>query len=302
MEKQSLKMEIRSLRKHVDRLDLKNLALKKEVDRLGLILSPTSDDGTKLNDDKMEHTNELEALEASLLKQLTEKKDKYVTSLKRQDECIKDLVKCTKSQKESLEFVRNHVLDEIENKVKQLTESVADTSFTFVESAPKEKLGDLGSIEIKETPCSLPFVPYKQRQLQVPVVLKRQITSFTHIYDINMKGEILIGVTGIKVSDKNTLIFCDVITQKVYFYDEHDGYQSSISSPCSPWGIAAIPGTPTAVMSSQDETYIQFIDISKRRLLKKIKEDRRATERKTWWYSSNKGSHNSSTEREDTSP
>lgn len=59
MEKHSLKMEIRSLRKLVDRLDLENLALKKEVDSLGLIISRTGDDETKLTDYKMEHTNEV---------------------------------------------------------------------------------------------------------------------------------------------------------------------------------------------------------------------------------------------------
>lgn len=59
VEKQSLKIEIRSLRKHVDRQDLENLSLKKEVDSLGLILSLTSDDGPKLTDDKIEHTNEV---------------------------------------------------------------------------------------------------------------------------------------------------------------------------------------------------------------------------------------------------
>ncbi|VDI42852.1 Hypothetical predicted protein [Mytilus galloprovincialis] len=58
-EKQSLKMETRSLRKHVDRLDLENLELQKEVDSLGLIISRTGDDGTKLTDDKMEHTKEV---------------------------------------------------------------------------------------------------------------------------------------------------------------------------------------------------------------------------------------------------
>ena len=59
MEKHSLKMEIRSLRKHVDRLDLENLALKKEVDSLGIIISRTGDDETKLTDDKIEHTNDV---------------------------------------------------------------------------------------------------------------------------------------------------------------------------------------------------------------------------------------------------
>ncbi|VDI83343.1 Hypothetical predicted protein [Mytilus galloprovincialis] len=231
---------------------------------------------------------QLEALEKSLLKQLTEKKDKYVISLKQQEKRIGDLVKSTKAQKESLEFIRDHgsdkqafisihlsqpVLYEIENKAKQLTESFADISFTFVESGSKEKLTDLGTIEIKETPFSIPFVPYKQRQSQVPVVLKHQITSFTRIYDIDMKGEILSGVTGITVSDNNTLIFCDVITKKVYFCDENDAYQSSINCSCSPWDITAIPGTTTAVMSSKDRPWIQFIDTSKRMLLKKIEVD-----------------------------
>ncbi|CAC5362651.1 unnamed protein product [Mytilus coruscus] len=228
---------------------------------------------------------QLEALEESLLKQLTEKKDKYVTSLKRQEKRIGDLVNSTKAQKESLEFVRDHgsekqafvsihsskpVLDEIENKVKQLTESFADTSLTFVESGSKEKLADLGSIEIKETPCFSPFVPYKQQQSQVPVVPKRQIYSFTHIYDIDVKGEKLEGVTGITVSDNNTLIFCDVNTSKVYFCDENDSYQSSIISPYQPWDISAIPGTMTAVMSSRYEPFIQFVAIKRRRISKEI--------------------------------
>ncbi|XP_071121480.1 tripartite motif-containing protein 2-like [Mytilus edulis] len=228
---------------------------------------------------------QLKALEETLLKQLAEKKDKYVTSLKRQDRSIKDLSNSTKAQKESLEFFRDHgsekqafvsirsskpILDEIENKVKQLIESFANISLTFVESGSKEKLTDLGTIEIKETPCSFPFSPYKQRQSQVPVVLKRQITSFTHFYDVDTKGEKLRGVTGMTVSDNNTLVFCDVNTSKVYFCDDNDTYQSSIISPYKPWDISTIPGTTTAVMSSKYEPYIQFIDISNRRLLYKI--------------------------------
>ncbi|CAC5403117.1 unnamed protein product [Mytilus coruscus] len=215
---------------------------------------------------------QLEAFEESLLKQLTEKKYKYVTSLKRQEKCIMDLVNSTKAQKESLEFVRDYgsekqafvsihssksVLDEIENKVTQLTESFADTSLTFVESDSKKKLADLGSIKLTGTPCSFSFVPYKQRQSQVPVVLKRQIKSFTHLYNIDMKGERLEVVTGITYEQG---IFCD----------ENDTYQSSISSPYQPWDIATIPGTTTAVVSSRYEPYIQFLDIERRRISKKV--------------------------------
>ncbi|XP_052066380.1 uncharacterized protein LOC127706029 isoform X2 [Mytilus californianus] len=196
-----------------------------------------------------------------------------------------DLVNTTKAQTESLEFVRDHgsdkqafvsihsskpVLDEIENKVKQLTESFAYTSLTFVESAPKEKLAELGSIKLTETPCSFPFVPYKQHQSQVPIVLKHQITSLTHLYNIDMKGEKLNGVTGMTISDNNTLIFCDVNTTKVYFCDENDTYQSSISSPYVPWAIAAISGTTTAVVSSESKPYIQFLDIGRRQILKQV--------------------------------
>ncbi|CAG2192515.1 unnamed protein product [Mytilus edulis] len=228
---------------------------------------------------------QLKALEETLLKQLAEKKDKYVTSLKRQDRSIKDLSNSTKAQKESLEFFRDHgsekqafvsirsskpILDEIENKVKQLIESFANISLTFVESGSKEKLTDLGTIEIKETPCSFPFSPYKQRQSQVPVVLKRNITSFTHIYDIDMRGEKLTVVTGITVSDKNTLIFCDAHMKMVYFCDDNDTYQSSIISPYKPWDISTIPGTTTAVISSRFKPYIQFLDIERRRISKKV--------------------------------
>ncbi|XP_063400166.1 uncharacterized protein LOC134684787 [Mytilus trossulus] len=226
----------------------------------------------------------LEALEESLLKQLAEKKDNYVTSLKRQDKSIKELLNSTKAQKESLEFIRDHssekqafvsirsskpILNEIENKVKQLVESFADISLTFIESGSKEKLADFGSIEIKETPCSVPFVPYKQRQSQIPVGLKRQITSFTYIYDIDMRGEQLRSVTGITISDNNTLIFCDVSMKKIHFCDENDSYQSSIRSPYKPYDISAIPGTMTAVVSSRFEPYIQYLDIKRRRISKK---------------------------------
>ncbi|XP_052058852.1 uncharacterized protein LOC127699142 [Mytilus californianus] len=137
-------------------------------------------------------------------------------------------------------------------------------------ASQKKKITDLGSIELKETPCSIPFVPYKQRQSQVPVVPTRQMSSFTHLYDIDMKGEGLKAVTGITISDNNTLIFCGVNTKKVYFCDANDSYQSAISCPYAPWDIVAIPGTTTAVMSSRFEPFIQFLDTERRKIFKRL--------------------------------
>ncbi|XP_063399432.1 uncharacterized protein LOC134684074 [Mytilus trossulus] len=227
----------------------------------------------------------LESLEKSLLKQLTELNNKDMTVIKRHEKDIGELVKLTKAQKEALEFVRDHcsekqafvsihsskpILDDIENKVKQLTESFVDTSLKFIEKHSKEYLTDIGSIELKETPSSVSTVPYKQRQSQVPVVLKQNIKSLTYLYDIDMKGEELNGVTGITISDDEILMFCDVKTHKVYFCDENDTYQSYINSKYQPWDIAAIPGKTTAVMSSGYDQYIQLIDIDRHKILKQV--------------------------------
>ncbi|XP_063400170.1 uncharacterized protein LOC134684790 [Mytilus trossulus] len=229
---------------------------------------------------------QLEILEESLLKDLTKIKDKSKSRVKRLEKDIGDLITSSKVEKETLEFVRDHgsdkqafvsinsskpILDEIETKVKQLFESFTDTNLTFVESILKEKFEDLGSIEFKETPCIFSFVPYKQCQSQVPVVLKRTIPSYTYVYDIYTKGEVLEGVTGITISDNNTLIFCDVNTGKVYFCDENDNFLSSISFSAKPWNIEAIPGTTTAVMTGRTDPYVRFLDIRKRRFLKKVK-------------------------------
>ncbi|CAG2241990.1 unnamed protein product [Mytilus edulis] len=210
-------------------------------------------------------------------------KDKDVTCIQRQEKDIDDLVTCTNDQKVVLEFIKDYgsekqafvsihssksILDKIEDKVNQLTESFVDTSLMFVESVSKDNLTDLGSIELKETPCSVSMVPYKQRQSQVPVVSKRHITSFTHLYDIDMKEKLSV-VTGITISDNNTLIICDA-DKKVFFCDKNDAYLSSISSPHQPWDITAIPGTTTAVMSCQSTPYIQLIDIDRQQILKKV--------------------------------
>ncbi|CAG2219324.1 unnamed protein product [Mytilus edulis] len=227
----------------------------------------------------------LESLEKSLLKQLTELNNKDMTVIKHHEKDIGELVKLTKAQKEALEFVRDHcsekqafvsihsskpILDDIENKVKQLTESFVDTSLKFIEKHSKEYLTDIGSIELKETPSSVSTVPYKQRQSQVPIVLKQSITSLTYLYDIDMKGEELNVVTGITISDNNTLIICDAGTKKVYFCDKNDAYLSSINSPHQPWDITAIPGTTTAVMSCKSIPYIQLIDIDRQQILKQV--------------------------------
>ncbi|CAG2219325.1 unnamed protein product [Mytilus edulis] len=211
----------------------------------------------------------LESLEKSLLKQLTELKDKDMTAIKRQEKEIGELVTATKARKEALEFIRDHgsekqafisihsskpILDDIENKVKQLTESFVDTSLMFVESVSKDYLTDFGSIQLKETPCSVSMVPYKQRQSQVPVVSKRHINSFTHLYDIDMKEKLSV-VTGITVSDNNTLISVMLVPK---------------NSPHQPWDITAIPGTTTAVMSCQSTPYIQLIDIDRQQILKQV--------------------------------
>ncbi|VDI36280.1 Hypothetical predicted protein [Mytilus galloprovincialis] len=228
----------------------------------------------------------LESLERSLKQQLTEMKEKYITKIQQQEKEIADLVTSCKSEKEGLEFVRDHgsekqtfvsihsskpILDDIENKVKQLSESFADIHLKFVKNVSKENITNIGSTELMETPCSYPFVPYKQRQSQVPVVPKRQVKSFTHLYDIDMKGEKLEGVTGITISDNNTLVFCDSYTKNIYFCDENDTYQSSTSSLYKPWVITTIPGTNTGVMSNKEEPCVQLLDIERRRILKQVK-------------------------------
>ncbi|CAC5403113.1 unnamed protein product [Mytilus coruscus] len=235
---------------------------------------------------KQNANSRFESLKDSLLKQLSELKGKYEAGIKRQEKDLGDLVTSTKGVKEELAFVRDNgsdqqafvsihlskpVLDEMECKVWQLIESFEDVSLVFVENISKGKNTDLGSIEMKETPLSFLFIPYKQRQAQVPVTGKRQISSFTHLYDIDMKREKLDGVTGITISDDNTLIFCDLNTRKIYFCDEYDIYQSSIKSSFEPWDVAAIPGTNMAVISGRKNPYIQFLDIGRRMITKKVK-------------------------------
>ncbi|VDI03862.1 Hypothetical predicted protein [Mytilus galloprovincialis] len=229
-----------------------------------------------------------ESSKDTLLKQLSELKGKYEAGIKRQEKDLGDLVTSTKGVKEELAFVKDNgsdqqafvsihsskpVLDEMEYKVKQLIESFEDVCLVFVENISKGKNTDIGSIEMKETPLSFSFIPYKQRQAQVPVTGRRQITSFSHLYDIDMKKEKLGGVTGITISDNNTLIFCDLNTRKIYFCDEYDIYQSSTRSPYEPWDVAAIPGTNMAVISGRKNPYIQFLDIGRRMITKKVKLD-----------------------------
>ncbi|CAG2256377.1 unnamed protein product [Mytilus edulis] len=162
------------------------------------------------------------------------------------------------------------IVDGIEYKVKQLTESFVDTSLRFVESPLYENLAYIGAIQKNETPFSLSFIPNKQRQSQVPVDLKSQATSLVHLYDIDMEGNELGGVTSVTMSVGNTLIFCDVNTKNVYFCLANDAYQSLMSFPYSPWNIQIIPETTTAVMSSKYKPYILFIDIIERSIIQKI--------------------------------
>ncbi|CAG2221771.1 unnamed protein product [Mytilus edulis] len=161
-----------------------------------------------------------EFLEKSLLKQLTELKDKDITGMKHQEKDIGELVTSIKDQKEALDFIKDHgsdkqafisihsskpILDDIEKKVKQMTDSFVNTSLMFVKSV-KDNLADLGSIQLKKTPCFVSMVPKKQRQSQVPVVSKRHITSLTHLYDIDMK-EKLRAVTAIP-GTTTAVMFC----------------------------------------------------------------------------------------------
>ncbi|CAG2221772.1 unnamed protein product [Mytilus edulis] len=202
----------------------------------------------------------LDSLEESLIYQLTELKNKDVTGIKRQEKDIGDLVASTNAQR-SVKFIRDH-----------------DTSLWFVESVSIENLTDLGSIEWKYTPSSVSIDTYKQRQSQAAVVLKRQVTSITHLFDIDLKGEKLEGATGITISDNNTLIFCDVITKKLYFCDENDTYLSSICCPYDPWDISAIPQTTTAVVSCAYNSYILFVDINGRKISKQIQLKQKGTD------------------------
>lgn len=228
---------------------------------------------------------QLKSLEESLLQQLSETKDTNVSRLRQQEKDILDLITSSKAEKETLEFFRDHgsdkqafvaihsskpIRDEIENKVKQLSESFMEISLIFVESVRKEHITDLGSIRLKKTHCSFQFVQHKQRQSQVPVVPKRKTSSFTHLYDIEMQGHSLVGVSGITILDDKRLVFCDVLASKVHVCDANDVLIYSILSPYAPWDIAAIPGTTRAVMSSRNEPYIQFIDFNRREIIKQI--------------------------------
>ncbi|CAG2192519.1 unnamed protein product [Mytilus edulis] len=67
--------------------------------------------------------------------------------------------------------------------------------------------------------------------------------------------------------------FEDASLVKIYFCDEYDIYQSSIKSPYEPWDVAAIPETNMAVISGRKNPYIQFLDIERRMVTKKVKLD-----------------------------
>jgi hypothetical protein len=69
------------------------------------------------------------------------------------------------------------------------------------------------------------------------------------------------GIDGITVIDNDIVVLCDSSRSRLLIYNINNKYQYQTKTKYKPNDITAIPGTNMVVMSSDNNDYIQFIDV-----------------------------------------
>ena len=229
----------------------------------------------------------LESLEKTLLENVQGQKDKFASNAQKEIFETKQIEEHITKLKDTFEFVEKHGSDkqafllartlktdlsDIEEKIATLTEKAKYSTFKFDSIEPCDTMKSIGSISIVENPCEITFVPVKERQSQMLVVGRHQISSFIHDCDIktNPRHGGAICLSGITVIDNDMIVLCDSCKSKLLVNSDNNEYQYHITTRYKPYDITTIPGTNMVVVSSNNSDNIQFIDIVRKKVCKKI--------------------------------
>lgn len=98
-----------------------------------------------------------------------------------------------------------------------------------------------------------------------------KLSSFSIPYEADFRQLKEYCIKGMVFTSKNSLLLCDLVSSSVLVWEEVGNTLSLISTVFTPWDIACIPNQTTAIVTSEDEDYIQFIDTDKKLMLLKIK-------------------------------
>ena len=232
----------------------------------------------KITNVKQEWISYLESLEQSLLENVQGQKSKVVENIQKEIFETKQIEQYITNQKDAFEFVEKHGSDkqafllaetlktdlsDVEEKIATLTEKTKYSTFKFEANEPCDTMKSIGSISIVENPCEITFVPVKKRQSQIPVVGRHQMSSFIHDCDIDIRsrhGDDA-DIDGITVIANDIVVLCDSSRSRLLVYSINNKYQYQTKTKYKPNDITAIPGTNMVVMSSENNDYIQFIDV-----------------------------------------
>lgn len=219
----------------------------------------------------------IEKQEKELLVNLEKITEKYsYKAMKTIDEAEK-LVMSSTEQKAALEFVKDHGSDkqafllvhtqkkrliDIDAKVVPLCGSNTKDNLCFTENAFSDSVFSIGEIKVVESPEPTTLVSLKLSESQV------HITSFDSD-EVNMDGAgNSYAITGMAMTDRNLLLLCDVKNSRIMTCRK-DVFRSFITIPYTPWDIAAL--SSTAIVTSRDDNYLQFVDLDRKELKKKKK-------------------------------
>jgi hypothetical protein len=75
---------------------------------------------------------------------------------------------------------------------------------------------------------------------------------------------------GITVIDNDIVVLCDSSRSRLLIYNINNKYQYQTKTKYKPNDITAIPGTNMVVMSSDNNDYIQFIDVVRKKVCNAI--------------------------------
>jgi DNA-binding beta-propeller fold protein YncE len=201
---------------------------------------------------------------------------------------IQDAITSSNAHKGALDFTRDNGSDQqtfllvhstkgdinhLQHRVLNLTKIRRHVSLEFFENTKiHSSLNNLGSMVLLQgAPLCNPFLSRKLSQSQIQIATSRLISSFTNQSELNLQRiHKNCDIRGMAVSNDGTLLLCDCANRRLILFNSDGNYESTISTKYSPWDIAVIPGTQSAVVSKRDEGCIQFIDIENKTQLQVV--------------------------------
>lgn len=229
----------------------------------------------------------IESLEQVLLEELVQQQEAYTKQTKRRMQETDKILQLSQEHADAMDFVRKHgserqafllvhsskeSLNQIESRVAEVYANSPHLHISFITSSLEDAATEIGKLDIKETKRKTPFASSILRHSQSCIERKSSDLSFIFLKELDLSplsSATNCPITGMAMSGMNELMLCDIKKSRIVLFDQDDVYSYNIRLPDKSWGITSL-GQSDAVVSSRDIDSIQFIDLRKKSVIKKI--------------------------------